>query len=239
VSQAGRRPTNTAAAGDLADELLKAAAVLIAERGPQRFSLREVARRARVSEAAPYWHFASKEALVAAVAEQGFTALAALMAEVRRRVKAPHRQLQQLGVAYVQFALTHPSHLRVMFGPEVHDKSAHPTLKMAAERAFNLLVSAISDGQRAGQVRDGNAEDLAVAAWALVHGLSALIIDGQLRRRVRNDHEARLLATRVTKLLQNGLAPDERPGEHARHPVGSRDVRSGTPRTPRAKGFKR
>ena len=206
ANQSRRRPTNTAAAGDLADELLKAAAALVGERGPQRFSLREVARRARVSEAAPYWHFASKEALLAAVAEQGFTALAALMAEVRRRVKDPHRQLQQLGVAYVQFALAHPSHLRVMFGPEVHDKSAHPSLKVAAERAFSLLVGTISEGQRAGRVRNGDPEELAVAAWALVHGLSALLIDGQLRRRLRSDHEARLLATRVTKLLQNGLA---------------------------------
>jgi AcrR family transcriptional regulator len=206
VSRARRRPTNTAVAGDLADELLKAAAALVAERGPQRFSLREVARRARVSEAAPYWHFASKEVLLAGVAEQGFVTLAGLMAEVRRRVKGPRRQLQELGVAYVQFALAHPSHLRVMFGPEIHDKSAHPTLKVAAKRAFGLLVSAISEGQRAGQVRDGDPKELAVSAWALVHGLSALIIDGQLGRRVRNDREARLLATRVTKLLQNGLA---------------------------------
>jgi AcrR family transcriptional regulator len=206
VSQARRRPTNTAVTGDLADELLKAAAALVTERGPQRFSLREVARRARVSEAAPYWHFASKEALLAGVAEQGFAALAELMAEVRRRVKNPHKQLQELGAAYVQFALAHPSHLRVMFGPEIHDKSAHPTLKVAAERAFGLLVSAISEGQRAGRVQHGDPEELAVAAWALVHGLSALIIDGQLRRRVRNDREAQMLTTRVTKLLQNGLA---------------------------------
>jgi AcrR family transcriptional regulator len=206
VSQVRRRPTNPAVAADLADELLKAAAALVAERGPQRFSLREVARRARVSEAAPYWHFASKEALLAGVAEQGFTALATLMAEVRRRVKDPRRQLQQLGVAYIEFARAHPSHLRVMFGPEIPDKSAHPALKAAAERAFGLLVSAISEGQRAGHVRDGDPEELAVSAWALVHGLSALIIDGQLRRRVRNDREARTLATRVTALLQNGLA---------------------------------
>jgi len=77
---------------DLAAELLKAAA-LVAEQRPQRFSLREAARRARVSEAAPYWHFANKEALLAGVAEQRFSALAALMAKVRRRVKDSHRQL--------------------------------------------------------------------------------------------------------------------------------------------------
>jgi len=193
-------------ATSLAVQLLKAAAALVAERGPQGFSLREVARRARVSEAAPYWHFASKEALLAAVAEEGFAALATLMAEVCERVKDPDRQLQELGVAYVRFALAHPSHLRVMFGPEIRDKSAHPTLKAAGDRAFSLLVRAISDGQRAGRVQRGDTEELAVAAWALVHGLSALIIDGQLRKRVPNEREAQRLAMTVTKLLQTGLA---------------------------------
>src|SRR5215468_12638848 len=110
VSRAGqRRSANSPTAASLADELVKAAAALVVERGPQGFSLREVARRARVSEAAPYWHFPNKEALLAAVAEQGFIALAAAMAEVRERVKDPRRHLRELGVAYVRFALAHPS----------------------------------------------------------------------------------------------------------------------------------
>jgi AcrR family transcriptional regulator len=201
----GRRATSTS--GDLAHELLTAAATLIAERGPQGFSLREVARRARVSEAAPYWHFPSKEALLAAVAEQGFVALADRMADVRRRVKDPRRQLHELGVAYVRFALAHPSHLRVMFGPEIPDKAAHPQLHAAADRAFALLATTIADGQRAGRVRRGNPEELAVAAWALVHGLSELLVDRQLRGQVRSAREAQALAARVMKLLQTGLAP--------------------------------
>ena len=205
----GQRPharqARAGASGDLADKLLAAAAALIAERGPQGFRLREVARRARVSEAAPYWHFPSREALLAAVAEQGFLGLAAAMAEVREHVKG-RRQLQQLGVAYVRFALTHPSHLRIMFGPEIRDKTAYPTLHAAAERAFGLLVAGIGEAQRAGYARRGNPWDLAVAAWALVHGLSALLIDGQLKERVRNTREALALASRVAKLLETGLA---------------------------------
>ena len=192
--------------GELSDRLLSAAAALITERGPQGFSLREVARRARVSEAAPYWHFSSKEALLAAVAEQGFVGLAAAMAVVRGRIKDPRRQLQELGVAYVRFALAHPSHLRIMFGPEIRDKTAHPSLHAAGKHAFGLLVATIADAQRAGHVRRGDPEDLAVAAWALVHGLSALLIDGQLKERVQTSHDAETLASRVTKLLQTGLA---------------------------------
>ena len=201
------RRTQRRDAGRLGEDLLNAAAALIAERGPQAFSLREVARRARVSEAAPYWHFSSKEALLAAVAEQGFVGLAAAMDEVRSRVADPRQRLQHLGVAYVRFALTHPSHLRIMFGPEIRDKTAHPALKAASERAFGLLVGAIVEAQRAGRVRRGNPEDQAVAAWALVHGLSALLIDGQLTQRAPTMKDAEALTARVTAMLQTGLAP--------------------------------
>ena len=67
------RRKSTQPAGSLRETLVEAAAVLIAKKGPQGFSLREVARRAHVSEAAPYWHFTDREALLAAAAERGFT----------------------------------------------------------------------------------------------------------------------------------------------------------------------
>lgn len=60
--------------------------------------------------------------------------------------KDPRRRLRQLGVAYVRFALAYPSHLRIMFGPETHDKTAYPTLQTAGDRAFDLLVASISAG---------------------------------------------------------------------------------------------
>src|SRR5919201_756967 len=126
--EARRRRRATTRSGDLAGGLVAAATALIAERGPGGFSLREVARRARVSEAAPYWHFADKEALLAAVAEQGFLGLARVMTHVQVRGRPSRRRLEELGVAYVRFALAHPSHLRIMFGPEIADKTAHPKL---------------------------------------------------------------------------------------------------------------
>src|SRR5262245_39364869 len=205
TAKAGPRQRAATGARDLSAKLLDAAAALISERGPHDFSLREVARRARVSEAAPYWHFASKEALLAAVAEQGFTSLAAAMGEARERSTDPRRHLREIGVAYVRFALAHPSHLRVMFGPEIPNKTAHPTLHQAAERAFDLLLGAITEAQHAGYARPGNPWDLAVSAWAMVHGLSSLLIDGQLRERVRSARDAEVLAARVTKLLEVGL----------------------------------
>ena len=180
---------------------------LIARKGPQGFSLREVARRARVSEAAPYWHFTDREALLAAVAERGFVEMAKGMMEIWSRVAGPSDRFRALGIGYVRFALAHPSYLRVMFGSEVPDKAVHPGLKEAGERTFALLVQAIMDCQTAGQVRSGDPEELAVAAWSIVHGLAALLVDGKLKDRVGSAEEAERLAHTVTDLFMLGLKP--------------------------------
>jgi len=74
------------------------------------------------------------------------------------------------------------------------------------ERTFDLLVATIVEAQHAGHVRGGDPRDLAVSAWALVHGLSALLIDHQLEARAPTALDAEHLAARVTKLLLTGLA---------------------------------
>jgi hypothetical protein len=79
-------------------------------------------------------------------------------------------------------------------------------LKEAGARTFDLLVQAIADCQAAGQVRSGDPVVLAVAAWSIVHGLSALLVDGRLKEHVRTPVEAERLAERVTEVLRTGLA---------------------------------
>lgn len=196
-----------AAGESLRDTLLDAAAALIARKGPQGFSLREVARRARVSEAAPYWHFADREALLAAVAERGFVEMAKRMMEIWARPSEPVERFRSLGVGYVRFALAHPSYLRVMFGSEVPDKAAHPALEEAGRRTFGLLVEAVTECQAAGQVRSGDAQELAVAAWAIVHGLAALLVDGKLKEHAGSPAAGERLARTVTDLFMLGLTP--------------------------------
>jgi len=202
-----RRARSGAAGGSLRDTLVDAAVALIARKGPQGFSLREVARRARVSEAAPYWHFADREALLAAVAERGFEELAKGMMEIWSREAEPAERFRALGIGYVRFALAHPSYLRVMFGSEVPDKAEHPALKAAGERTFTLLVQAITECQTVGQVRGGAPEELAVAAWSIVHGLAALLVDGKLKDHAATAPEAERLAHAITDLFMLGLAP--------------------------------
>jgi AcrR family transcriptional regulator len=193
--------------GTLRETLVDAAVALIARKGPQGFSLREVARRARVSEAAPYWHFTDREALLAAAAERGFVEMAKGMMEIWSRETEPSERFRALGIGYVRFALAHPSYLRVMFGSEVPDKAGHPGLKEAGERTFAMLVQAITDCQAAGQVRSGAPEELAVAAWSIVHGFAALLVDGKLKDHVGSPEEAERLAHTITDLCMLGLKP--------------------------------
>lgn len=196
-----------AAVGSLHDTLVDAAVALIARKGPQGFSLREVARRAHVSESAPYWHFADREALLAAVAERGFVELAEQMMEIWSRAAGPGERFRALGVGYVHFAVAHPSYLRVMFGSEVPDKAVHPALEEAATRTFGLLVQAITECQEAKQVRGGDAQALAVAAWSIVHGLAALLVDGKLKNHAGSAAAAEQLAQTVTGIFMQGMAP--------------------------------
>jgi AcrR family transcriptional regulator len=202
-----RRTRRSVAGGTLRDTLVDAAVALIARKGPQGFSLREVARRARVSEAAPYWHFTDREALLAAVAERGFVEMAKGMMEIWSRVAEPSERFRALGIGYVRFALAHPSYLRVMFGSEVPDKAMHPGLKEAGERTFAMLIQAIADCQAVGQVKSGPPEEFAVAAWSIVHGLAALLVDGKLKDRVGSAEEAERLAHTITDLFMLGLKP--------------------------------
>ena len=212
VKRARRRPSprrarSGTAGGSLRDTLVDAAVALIARKGPQGFSLRAVARRARVSEAAPYWHFADRETLLAAVAERGFDEMAKGMMEIWSREAEPVERFRALGIGYVRFALAHPSYLRVMFGSEVPDKAEHPSLKAAGERTFTLLVQAIAECQAVGRVRPGDPAVLAVAAWSIVHGLAALLVDGKLKDHATTVAEAERLAHAVTDCFMLGVAP--------------------------------
>jgi len=159
--------------GALRPALLDAADVLLDEGGTGAVSLREAARRAGVSPTAAYRHFDSKEALLAAVAARGFHDFAAALDEAAHLSNDP---LSARGVAYVHFALTRPGRFRLMFGPAIRDKSRHPDLLQAAENAFGRFAQFVA----ASGAGDRNPREAAVAAWALVHGLAQLAIDGML-----------------------------------------------------------
>lgn len=178
--------------GNLRRALLDAALELFVERGAFDFTLRELARRADVTHNAPYRHFAGKAELLAALREDGF----AMLAEAcRARLSAlpegsdARQRVRVLGEGYVRFALEHPHHFRLM----LHNPLGSEVPRAMAGEAFTILRETIADAQRAGVVRDDtSARELALGAWALVHGLASLVVEGnvpsdetRLRRYVR------------------------------------------------------
>ena len=191
--------------GDLRRALIDASLALISEEGFNALSLREVARRAGVTHAAPYRHFADKEALLAAVAEEGFRSMAAQMRERMAQQSHPAERLIACGVAYVLFAVQHPSHFRVMFGPHFVDHSKHEGLGIEGSKAFALLVQCLTEGQQAGVLREGDTLEMALGAWSLVHGLSSLLVDGVLEQPGRPAADPQALAVAQTRMLLDGL----------------------------------
>jgi AcrR family transcriptional regulator len=165
--------------GNLRRALIVAALELIEKEGAGALSLRAVARRAVVSTAAPYRHFPSREALLAAVAEEGYRLLGEdLKRTIAEHGDTPGRRLGECGVAYVRFAATHPSLYQVMLSPELADRSAHPSLEAAEEDTRQLLLGAVHDLQEAGMLGSRDPNELALSAWSSVHGLASLITRG-------------------------------------------------------------
>ncbi len=184
--------------GDLKRALTSAALSLVAEKGPKGFTLTEAARRAGVSAAAPYRHFADKAELLAAVAEQGFRDLHADLVAIA--VTEPKARVIELGRAYVRWAIGHPDHYRVMFGSEI-SKADHPVLAVAADQAFGDLLDAIMKCQEAGIVDGGDPRSVAAPLWSLVHGVASLAIGGELTGvGIRQDPEE-MVAGVVAQLL--------------------------------------
>jgi AcrR family transcriptional regulator len=196
--------------GDLRRALLDAALEAIEADGLDGLSLRGIARRAGVSHAAPYHHFRDREALVAAVAEEGFGVLRTAMLDRMAQAEGPRRRLQQAGVGYVLFALDHPAHFQVMFGPELADRSQHASLEEAADAAFAVVQDAIAECRAAGLLIARDPRLLALTAWSVVHGLAMLKLGGHLPEEGEGaDDQA--VATALTDVLWEGLG--QKPGD--------------------------
>lgn len=178
----GRRPRAKTAYhhGNLREELVSAALELIRATGAEGLTLRAVAKRLGVSQAAPYRHFPTKDALLAAVAVDGFETLQREIERLSRRA-GPNvlARFQAVGLAYATFALKYPAHFKVMYGPHPEEFRSGPVAE-AGRKAFVFYRETISACIAAGQSRNSDVNRIAFAAWAYVHGLIALYNGGQL-----------------------------------------------------------
>lgn len=167
--------------GDLKLALIEAALRALKTRGPEDLSLRELARAAGVSQAAPYRHFRNKLDLLAAISQQGFELKAKYMEQALAEAQGdPERSFYGCGQAYFRMGVEHPQHLRLMVASPVIPSPEHPELLAAAARTFVILKTMIHSCQTAGFLGPGDCDLRAMHCWSAVNGFTLLYAEGRL-----------------------------------------------------------
>jgi len=187
--------------GNLREALVNAARKLIAERGPVGFNLAEAARQAGVSSAAPYRHFADRDALIAEVRQRGFAELGRrLTAAWRRPGSNADTAFRHMGKAYLTFAREEPGYYGAMFATGIGRKSQHPSRR--GQGAFDTLEAAIARLMVGTEERRGIPRALAYQVWALSHGIATLLAAGLLPSAGARTSPSKLLRAGVAALLR-------------------------------------
>jgi AcrR family transcriptional regulator len=193
--------------GDLRNALIQAGLELLAEGGVQELDLRKVARRAGVSHAAPYRHFADKQALIAAITEEGFRLLAEqIQATLSEVPDEPFEQLLGIARTYVHFAKTHPWLMREMFSGLTIERETFMSLQIAYKAVYRLYTDVIRRGQEKGTFVDGDPGALAGVLWSMLHGLAMLIIENQMRPYVDGPESTERFTRYTIEVLYGGFA---------------------------------
>jgi AcrR family transcriptional regulator len=189
---------------DLRRAVLDASLALVEEGGVGALSMREVARRARVTHGAPYHHFENRAAILAALAEEGFGILEREMAAaMKREDKGSIARFEAAGRAYFRFATKHAAYMRIMFRPELASPGDHPSVDVAAAAAMRLLIGCVAECQEAGTIPAGDPGPIVLTSWAAIHGLASLWLDGPLCRLhdFRASDPSRVVASTLAHLL--------------------------------------
>jgi len=202
--------------GDLRQAVLEAAGRVLARDGLQALTMRAVAREVGVTHMAVHHHYPARRDLLAAFAARGYEQLGVAMLDAAKTTgkaagKKPDagRTFREIGVAYVTFAVADPSRFRVMFSSELEELRDEEPLRGAADTAFAVFTDALEafaaqerDAGLAG--RPADTRMAATAAWALMHGLSVLLLDRQLPGHAADAASAGRLARAMLREVRIG-----------------------------------
>ncbi|MBN9671840.1 TetR/AcrR family transcriptional regulator [Roseibium aggregatum] len=170
--------------GNLVDELLRVTVEIIEEKGVDQLSMREVARRAGVSPGAPFQHFASKSALLTAVAEQAMQRLVDAVSEAQDEVatEAPLRRLEAIGQGYLRWALANPTHFEVISSRKLIDFASSLTLQAQNDAIRHSMVELLTLAKANGNLpSERDIQELVLACRAYVYGLARMVVDDHFR----------------------------------------------------------
>jgi AcrR family transcriptional regulator len=178
--------------------LLEAAEHLIAERGLEGFTLREVARRIGVTHVADYRHYADRRTLLAAVAERGYHQLRRRLDAARK--KAPESlepRLRAILAAYLRFCWDEPALTHVMFGPRLGLAGEFPKLEAAVNGSLGIIAETIGAYAPPQALERHSARHLGIVLWTFVHGFGTL----------SHDKAAYPTARRAARAFDDALTP--------------------------------
>lgn len=195
-SGARPRPEPAYHHGELQEALIAASEAILAEQGAEGFTLREAARRAGVSPAAPSHHFGNAQGLLTEVAIRGYDALAAALREAASGKQGSREKLHAQGLAYVDFALRHPGRFQMMFANKrlVADDARLSQASRAAGHAFEIVVAELVGGTAK------EAKTAATAAWSTVHGFAKLALEEKFGS-VKSEAGRREVMTTLNQVL--------------------------------------
>jgi AcrR family transcriptional regulator len=183
--------------GALRAALIRSAREILESEGYEALTLRAAARRAGVSQAAPYNHFADKAALLASIATLGFKEFAAAMRHEMSSTEDLRARLNAAGIAYVAFATSNPGLFKLMFGSSVHQASGDADLDAARTSAYEVLRGAVHSALVPGAHDPADEELESLRSWALVHGLATMINAGTVAPGIYGARSARELTASI------------------------------------------
>lgn len=189
--------------GDLKNALIKAGVEILAKEGIGKLSLRKVAQKAGVSHTAPYFHFSDKQSLIAAISTEGFQKLSkALESATKSHANNPKKQLIESAQAYIKFAVGNKDIFKIMFSSALEKEKEYPAFVEISQKTFRQVVETIEACQKAGVIKSGEADVLAVIIWSQIHGIISLALEGQISHTVL---EKKSLSELVTQAVERAI----------------------------------
>ena len=191
------------------EKILETALLLLEKKGAHELSLREIARKAKLSTMAPYKHFKDKKELIAVLCEDGFKHLSEDFKSVERKYLDPAQRFRMMSGAYADFVFKRSALSKLMFGGFIDTKELgnYPEVKCAGDECYDHLIQMIEYGQHHGFLKVGPVDAIAAIIWSTIHGFSMLWMEKNFEENPGDQTEELKgqLLDMMSHILVNGL----------------------------------
>ena len=191
--------------GNLRETLINSALALLEEGSVQELSMRALARKAGVSQTAPYRHFEDKDELIAVLKTEGFQRLTEKMEQVKSVEKDPFQRLNSLGVLYIEFARENPAYFKLMFEHLLSEPEKYPQMQEAMEISRQGLCDVVGECLALPEARDIDPLVAEIGLWSMVHGFATLLLSGPLSEKLECEAIRDDMAQQITTMFGQAL----------------------------------